>query len=129
MKTIFNFFLGIVLLSISTNSVIAQEKNNVTFSIKEAPSSVDITTYVTAMEKADFSCFRFLNNERVITFDTGVKISLMSAMQVKLSSVKLTTNCYAKEEDITPANDPTFQLGPNGYILMVAKAKPNKTKE
>lgn len=129
MKNIFIHFMVFGGLFFTTNNLFSQEKNLQTFKIVEAPNGVNTNAYIEAMEKADFSCYRFLNKDRIITFESGVKISLHPAMQVKISSGSSKANCYTKEEDITPENDPIFQLAANGYILMAAKTTPSKVNQ
>lgn len=105
------------LLLFSVNSF-AQEKNQKTFILISKGSESDITPYITAMEKADFSCHRIRNKRRPIEFKTGVRIELLSAQEVMLNGLTPSTNCLS-DETVLDKKQPVYQITTNGHIAEI----------
>ena len=82
-----------LLFIFATFFAISQEKNELTYKIISVPADIDQTAYITAMDKANFECFRFESKSRVLTFKSGVVIELLSHDKVVRSGV-IQNNCF-----------------------------------
>ena len=82
-----------LLFIFATFFAISQEKNELTYKIISVPADIDQTAYITAMDKANFECFRFESKSRVLTFKSGVVIELLSHDKVVESGV-IQNNCF-----------------------------------
>lgn len=99
----------------------AQEKADKTFIITDKGSETDVTPYIVALEKADFSCHRIRNKRRVLEFKTGVKVELLSAEEMLRRGVTPKTGCLSPES-VLQSKQPVYVLLKNGMIGEVTEA-------
>lgn len=101
---------GIVLLS---TAFFAQDKSYV---ITDKAQVREINLYITAIEKANWDKYRLINERRVITFQKGVKIELLSADEMTEKGMEVDLSKILKQKPTT-LYKPVFVLGENGYII------------
>ncbi len=104
------FFLQLLNLS-------AQEKDGITFEISNpTKSTIDLSNYVVAVVKSDFSCFRFKQNRRILYFDNGVKLELFSIDELMKSGNAPKSACFTEYN--TKLHEQTLQLV--GETILIA---------
>lgn len=90
------FILQIFFICLSLFSF-AQEKNGVTYKIISNPNNEDLESYIIALDKSNFECFRFENKSRVLDFTTGVSVEFFSYSNVENSGVNTLKKCFLSE--------------------------------
>lgn len=87
-----------------------------TYTIINENKVSNISDYQIAMDKANFDSYRYIDTRRLITFDTGVEIELLSASELQVLKIPVDVskaNIYNKDTETSPV----YRLGNNGYIL------------
>jgi len=88
-----------------------------TYAIVQTNGVTNISDYSAAMDVANFDVYRYINQRRKITFDTGVEIELLSVYELQTLNIPVD----ASKGRIYNANmetNPIYSLGENGYILV-----------
>lgn len=106
----------IILFCFSFGLIKAQEKENISYKIINKGKVEDIQPYITAMNKADFKCYRMLNKPRKIIFDTGVEINLEAALDMAAKGIPVDRNCLTDEKKL-PEKEPLYTLHQSGVIV------------
>ncbi len=103
-------------------SIVAQtssrEKNDVTFSITQKGNVVDLNPYISAIEKANFSCYHFENNRRKLVFDNGLVVELFSAKEMIGKNTGFDLSCLTNETQMSKEK-PKYHLDPSGIIVEI----------
>lgn len=107
---IFALFLSI------HSQIKAQEKNNLSFIIKDNGSVLNVQPYLDAMQNADMRNHRLKNKRYTITFQTGLTIELFSAAEMLENGLPVIITEFP-EEFSSPRRDPVFALGANNFII------------
>ncbi|MBI1838481.1 MAG: hypothetical protein HYR91_14555 [Flavobacteriia bacterium] len=100
------------LIFLSFFNLYSQEVKNQTYSILEIPFGIDAALYEIALSNSDFECFRFESKDRVLIFDSGLKITLFSRNKVIQNGVAQNKNCFINDDFI-----------PNEYLLKLFNDK------
>lgn len=87
-----------------------------TYTVLNENKVSNIADYQAAMDKANFDSYRYINNRRKITFDTGVEIELLSASELQVLNIPVDISKASNYDKNTETN-PIYRLGSNGYIL------------
>jgi hypothetical protein len=104
-------------LFLSINSEIkAQEKNNLSFIIKDHGSVLNIQPYIDAMQNSDMRSHRLKNKRHTITFQTGLTVELFSATEMLENGLPIIISEFL-EEFPSSRRDPVFALGANNFII------------
>jgi hypothetical protein len=111
----YNILLMSIILTLAIDNTYAQEKNNITFRIKEKANITDLNQYITAMEKANFSCYYYKNKRRELKFDSGLIIELFSATEIEKQGITINYSCLP-DENKNIENPPQYSLS-KGYII------------
>lgn len=96
-----------------------------TYEIVETNDLLNIEEYILAMNKADFDSYRFIDQRRVLNFNTGVKIELLSSNELKNLGVSFDSS---KAINYIPDYEgkTIYKLGNNGYIIAEVKTASKK---
>jgi len=123
MKTINIFALIFLASSFIITPKLYSQKN--TYKIIEKNNVLNISEYRTAMDKANFDTYRYIQKRRKISFDTGVVIELLSVYELQALNIPVDASkgrIYNKNGE----TNPIYRLGNNGYILAEIKTKNGK---
>ena len=88
-----------------------------TYMVNQANNVINISDYETAMDAANFDAYRYINRRRLITFDTGVEIELLSVYELQALNIPVNASkgrIYNARTETTP----TYRLGLNSRILV-----------
>ena len=101
-----------------------------TYTVTQVNNVENITDYKTAMDKANFDSYRYINKRRKISFDTGVELELLSVTELQKLNIPVDASrghVYKKKLEINPV----FRLGKNGHILaeIDTEKRPNSKLE
>jgi hypothetical protein len=96
------FKLSLLLAIFFSININAQEVNNQTFTIIENPNNIETSSFIEAIEKTNFECFRFLNTSRILTFKNGLSIELVSFQDYKNHYPNQSSNCFLKNNQPVP---------------------------
>jgi hypothetical protein len=107
---IFALFLSI------QSEIKAQEKNNLSYIIKDNGSVLNVQPYIDAMQNSDMRSHRLKNNRHTITFQTGLTIELFSAKEMLENGFPVMIAEFP-EEFPSLRRDPVFALGANNFII------------
>jgi hypothetical protein len=119
MKT-FIFIFSLLFLSFLG---ISQEKQGVSFKISNAPNEITKENYLNAVEKANFSCYRFYNKSRILKFEDGTELELFSGNAVKSAGLNF-DNCFLNDNE--PVSDAILKITDAGHLLIEQKLGPSK---
>ena len=114
-----SFFVSFLLLATFSYS---QEN---TYEVIENGTVNDLSVYTEAMNKANFDAYRFMSKRRLIRFNPGVVISLLSEKELREKGFQI-TDSKAIPDEIILTNEPIFELRENGYIRVNHTALPSK---
>lgn len=103
-------------LSISLHSY-AQAKPG-SFKVIDNGSVQNIKPYEDALGAANMDSHRLRNKRAVIVFDTGVKVELYSAEELKAMGHNIAPEEFPLDKD-PQAQIPVFSLAANNYILQI----------
>jgi hypothetical protein len=91
--------LNLLFLLFLACTSVAQEKKDITYQITANPSNIDLTPYYSALDQADFQCFRFKTKKRELTFKSGVTLELYSIVEVVAQNISQSKSCYLADDD------------------------------
>lgn len=87
-----------------------------TYTVVNTNDVTNIIDYKTAMDNANFDSYRYINKRRIITFDTGVEIELLSVYELQDLNIQVDASKGRIYNEKMKTN-PIYRLGENGYIL------------
>ena len=99
----------------------SEEKNNKSFEIMNCSDPVLKQKYITAVEKSDFSCYRFKNKARIMRFEDGAELHLFSVDASVMNGASITTDCFLKD-GVVPQND-ILNLSVDGSLMIKKESK------
>lgn len=111
-KIYFLLFLSIFCIG----NAFSQEKNTKSFLIKNCSDVRLKQQYELAVEKADFSCYRYKNKRRVMRFEDGAELELFSTVESFNNGVSINTNCYLNDGEVP--GESVMKLDSNGHLLI-----------
>ena len=96
-----------------------------TFIIVAQTVKSDTAKIIKSVFEADFDLYRLRSVHRKITFDTGVVVELLSAVELKAMGYEIDLMSYT---EFLPNNyiEPIYTITPEGYLLQVHKSLPTK---
>lgn len=86
-----------------------------TFSVISRGNVTDIQPYETAIANADMEAFRYRNTRCVITFDNGLQVELLSAVEMQQLGHNIVVGDY-KTADAPNWIAPVFHLNEDGTL-------------
>lgn len=96
--------------------LLADEKVGQTFQITNSTASkLNLDKYISAVEKSDFSCFRFKKSRRILLFDDGVTLELFSIDELIKNGTALKSSCFTEEK--SDLINLTLQLVNNSILI------------
>ncbi len=109
MKTLFCALFGLISFGLfgQSGSYEVVESNNVT----------NIEEYESAMDKADFDAYRYVAKRRVLQFDSGVVIELLSVEELEANGVTVDRSKAKVFDPNMKESSYVWKLAPNGYII------------
>ncbi len=114
------FAITLTICGFLISSHLFSQKN--TYRIVKENNVSNISAYRTAMDKANFDAYRYINKRRKITFDTGVEIELLSVYELQKLNIPVDAS-KGRIFNSKTATNPTYKLGANGYILVPMEVK------
>jgi hypothetical protein len=105
-----------IFLICAAHGLKAQEKNNLSYIIKDKGSVLDVQPYINAMANSDFRNHRLKNKRYTITFQTGLTIELFSATEMLANGLAVNPAEYPESFD-SSRQEPVFALAPNNFII------------
>ena len=105
--------LALTVLSLLIMPEVFSQKN--TYEIIKDNSVSNISEYKTAMDKANFDTYRYIQKRRKITFDTGVEIELLSVYELQALEIPVDAS-RGRIYNAKAETNPIYRLGNNGYI-------------
>src|SRR5688500_8969627 len=115
-KFLFLAITGLCLIIIFPITAYSQTAKQPSFTIVDSNGLADLSGYETALELATMDNFRLKDKKVVITFETGVKVELLSANATKLLGYKINPE-EIQEEFPADFTLPVFALGANNLLL------------
>jgi hypothetical protein len=86
-----------------------------TFTVVNHGNVTDTRAYETAIANADMEAYRYQNKRCTITFDNGVQIELLSAMEMQQAGHSVNVLDY-KSSDAAQWIQPVFHLNTDGTL-------------
>ena len=120
MKTLFLIFIFLFL----SLTIFSQDKTGLGYRIQNIPAGKNIDMYSSAVESADFSCYRFKTKSRVFKFEDGAELELFSESQCINSGIK-SGNCALNDD--TKVENCILKISTSGNLLMEFVAPPSKS--
>ena len=95
------------------------EKDGITFKLSNPTGSViNFDKHIVALEKSDFSCFRFKQYRRVLFFEDGVQVELFSIDELIKNGNEPKSACFT--EYSPNLNELILQLVNNTILIAVS---------
>ena len=88
-----------------------------TYEITQVNNVANISEYSAAMDEANFDAYRYINRRRIITFDTGVEIELLSVYELQALNIPVNASKGRIYNERTETS-PIYRLGLNRRILV-----------
>jgi hypothetical protein len=112
--------VGASLISFRAN---AQTPRN-TFIITAKSGTPEAEKVAAALEQANFNDFRLRNTHRILKFDNGVVVELLSATEMKALGYQIDPSFYP---EALPAGyiEPTYSISESGTIMQNVTPNPN----
>lgn len=113
-------------LSLLLSPFFVKAQSEETFIITQKNNITNIKDYETALRKADLKCYRMLDQRRVLKFDSGVIVELLSVNELLQKGIVVRKDCLTDPSN--PNKDSrVFTLLPNGIIAeSTSPAPPTK---
>lgn len=120
---------ALLLFFVSASGLQAQEKKDITYSILESGSVLDVQPYINALDNSDMRYHRLSGRRYVIVFMTGLRVELFSAQEIAKKGHPINVSEYPEEFPAT-RQEPVFALGANNFIIQyhTPTAKQHGTK-
>jgi hypothetical protein len=105
----------------------SQEKEGITFTVKNGQNHHEIKSHVIAFEASKWDCYRMKTKPREIAFENGIVFELLPAIEIINTELKINTSCLTKEEDLVNYKAPIYRLSDTGKIIEIHEPfKPTK---
>ena len=114
-KYAFSLLILVCFFSKNANAQASITPKN-TFSVLVKANTPDADLASKCIEKSDFNNYRLRNTRRKLTFDNGVIIELLSAIELKNMGQNINTDFYAEN---LPKNyiEPIYSITANGDLI------------
>ena len=89
-----------------------------TYVISNNAGATNISDYETVMDVANFDSYRFIDKRRILTFDSGVIIELLSVNEIKQLNLECDETKALSEELPVGYTNPTLRLTSTGHIII-----------
>jgi hypothetical protein len=117
-------FLALMALCLFPNISFAQTG---TFEITSKGNVSDIKLYEDAMNSANFDSYRFQTKRRMINFEAGVLIELLSAEEVESKGLEINKSLALNDSEFfNQKNSSSWRLTSSGHIIESLAITPTK---
>jgi hypothetical protein len=93
-----------------------------TFEITQHGTVTNVAPYEAALLQANFDTYRRADERRVLKFDNGLVVELLSAKELLYLGIKVNT-ADLDNSGGSPVRNSVFRLHPSGYILERVEAE------
>lgn len=104
----------IIFCAFTTSNLFAQEG---TYKIVKENNLTNVSDYITAMDKANFDSYRYVNNRRKLVFNTGLIIELLSVQELENSGIAVDASKAMVYDPKKLIQNPVYRLNNNGHII------------
>ena len=89
-----------------------------TYLISNNAGATNISDYETVMDVANFDSYRFIDKRRILTFDSGVIIELLSVNEIKQLNLECDETKALSEDLPVGYPNPLLRLTSAGHIIL-----------
>ncbi len=131
MKKVLSLSLIISALLIISAATHAQVTDSRSYVVMQTGGE-DTAPYTTALESANLDRYRLVDERRVLVFDNGFQVELLSSNELNAMGISFDPRRIITDNNVAPLHPAVFKLAANGYILesyAAPETKASKTRQ